>query len=305
VPSDWPNRTASRLVHAAGLQWHVQDMGFGPPLLLIHGTGSAGQSWRDVAPLLAGRFRVIVPDLPGHGFTSSPDFARFSLPGMADSMRGLLSALGVKPAVVVGHSAGAAVLVQMALNNYIAPRVIISVNGALLPLAGMPRWIFSPLAQVLARTSLVPRLLAVRAANTNSIRRLIEDTGSRLDAEGIRLYQELVKRPTHVAAALAMMANWNLNPLVADLGRLRTSLKLLVASRDRTISPATADRVCERVPSARIVSLGHFGHLAHEEQPRAVSAEITRLARESEVPSVLAGSATEGEPSWQQYLMQS
>ena len=66
---DWPNRTYSRFVQAARLRWHVQLMGDGPALLLLHGTGAATHSWRALAPLLAERFTVVAPDLPGHGFT--------------------------------------------------------------------------------------------------------------------------------------------------------------------------------------------------------------------------------------------
>lgn len=69
--ADWPNRAASRFVTASGLTWHVQAMGApeAPVLLLLHGTGAATHSWAGLAPLLAARFRVIAPDLPGHGFT--------------------------------------------------------------------------------------------------------------------------------------------------------------------------------------------------------------------------------------------
>ena len=56
----------------AGLRWHVQMMGTGPQVLLLHGAGAATHSWRDVAPLLARDFTVIAPDLPGHGFTDTP-----------------------------------------------------------------------------------------------------------------------------------------------------------------------------------------------------------------------------------------
>ena len=66
---DWPNRHSSRFVEAGGIQWHVQEMGSGPVVLLLHGTGSATHTWGSLAPLLADDFRVLAPDLPGHGFT--------------------------------------------------------------------------------------------------------------------------------------------------------------------------------------------------------------------------------------------
>lgn len=47
---DWPNRAASRFVEVGGIHWHVQQLGQGPVLLLLHGTGAATHSWRDIAP---------------------------------------------------------------------------------------------------------------------------------------------------------------------------------------------------------------------------------------------------------------
>jgi len=278
---DWPNREYSRFVVAGGLEWHSQDMGAGPTLLLVHGTGASSHSWRDVAPLLATRFRVIAPDLPGHGFTSTPQPDGFSLPGMASALSGLLRAMKVDPVIVVGHSAGAAVLVRMTLDDLIAPESIISINGALLPLTGVPRWVFAPMARLLARASFIPRLVARRAEHPGVVEKLLADTGSRLDRAGIQLYQQLVRKPEHVAGALCMMANWDLESLALDIAGLRTPLHLLTASGDRTISPADAERVCARTASARISSLGQLGHLAHEERPRIVSNEIVRWAIQS------------------------
>ena len=106
--ADWPNRDASRFVEVGGLRWHVQLMGAGPTLLLVHGAGAATHSWRALMPLLARRFRVIAPDLPGHGFSDPLKARELSLPGMARALGALLRAMDVSPRVVVGHSAGAA-----------------------------------------------------------------------------------------------------------------------------------------------------------------------------------------------------
>jgi magnesium chelatase accessory protein len=275
---DWPHREASRFVSAGNINWHVQQFGSGPVLLLVHGTGASTHSWRDVAPLLAERFTVIVPDLPGHGRTSAPTFEQFSLPAMSTALGALLRRLRLDAALAVGHSAGAAILARMTLDGQIAPRLLVSINGALLPLTGLPGWLFAPIARVLARSSLVPQWMARRAAGDATIERLVADTGSHLDAHGIALYRQLAQRPAHVAGALAMMANWNLPSLARDLPRLKTPLTLLTASADRTIAPEQADRVRALLPTARVISLGALGHLAHEERPREVVRIVLELA---------------------------
>ena len=110
---DWPNRAASRFVLAGGLRWHVQVMGQGPVMLLLHGAGAATHSWRDLAPRLARDFTVVAPDLPGHGFTQTPNAAGLSLNGMARGVTSLLKALDLRPQLAVGHSAGAAIALRL------------------------------------------------------------------------------------------------------------------------------------------------------------------------------------------------
>ena len=276
---DWPNREASRFVRAAGIRWHVQQMGTGPILLLLHGTGAATHSWRSLAPLLANRFTVIAPDLPGHGFTQAPPSHRLSLPGMAQSLRGLLEALGASPAMAAGHSAGAAILARMSLDGTIAPRRLVSLNGALLPLRGAPGHLFAPLAKLMASVPLVPRLFAWHAAERRVVERLIRETGSTLDPAGLEFYRRLARNPGHVAAALGMMANWELDALKRDLPRLQAPLVLVVGANDRTIPPADSSRVQILLPKATLVTLPGLGHLAHEERPQDVADLIVRQAR--------------------------
>ncbi|MFZ5558062.1 MAG: alpha/beta fold hydrolase BchO [Pseudomonadota bacterium] len=278
---DWPNRHASRFVKAAGLRWHVQQLGTGPAVLLLHGTGAATHSWRGLAPLLARHFTVVAPDLPGHGFTDLPPSRRLSLPGMAEDVAALLHTLSIEPLVAVGHSAGAAVLARMALDSAIAPRALASLNGALLPLSGVPGRLFPPMAKLLAATPLVPRVFAWRAGERAAVERLIRSTGSALEPAGTEYYARLVRSADHVGATLAMMANWDLRPLQLDLPRLRVPLTLVVGTDDRTVPPSEARRAKALVPSARIVTLPGLGHLAHEERPEAVAELLFGIAREA------------------------
>jgi magnesium chelatase accessory protein len=253
-------------------------MGEGPSLLLIHGTGAATHSWRGLLPLLAQHFSVVALDLPGHGFTQSPPAHRLSLPGMSTDVGALLRKLEVRPEIAVGHSAGAAILARMCLAGRIAPRLLVALNGAFMPFGGIATHLFSPLAKLLVLNPLVPRVFAWQASHAGAVERLIANTGSTIDQEGVALYRKLVRNPVHVAAALRMMANWKLEPLLHDLPRLAPTLVLVTAANDQSISPTVAQQVREILPNAMIERLPALGHLAHEEQPQLIAHLIEKYA---------------------------
>lgn len=279
LPTGWPNRQSSRFVQSGGLTWHVQVAGTGPVLLLVHGTGAATHSWRDVLPLLAAHFTVVAPDLPGHGFTSAPAGHRLSLPAMARDLKNLVETLGLPPALAMGHSAGAAILARMVIDGLIAPSGLVSLNGAFLPLGGTAGPIFAPLARLLVGLPVLPQLFAWRAGDPRVVNRLLAGTGSRLDPAGVALYVRLVRNPGHAAAALRMMASWDLAPLVRDLPKLKIPLLLVAGAGDRAIPPADAARVAALVPGSRVVTWPALGHLAHEEDPAATATLVRDFAR--------------------------
>lgn len=277
LPTDWPGRAHSRLVDAGGLRWHVQVSGHGPTVLLLHGTGAAGHSWRELGLRLAHAATVVVPDLPGHGFSQALRPA--TMGAMARALAALLRALALPPARwVIGHSAGAALGARLVLDGHAAPEALLAVNGALQPFDGLPGLLFPPLARWLAGGAVLPRLVAWRATDPAAVRRLVAATGSRLDDEGLALYRRLMREPAHVAGALAMMADWDLPALWHALPRLACPLGLIVGERDGTVPPAQAAAVAARVPGAQVLRLAGLGHLAHEEAPQRVAEAITALA---------------------------
>ena len=119
--------------------------------------------------------------------------------------------------------------------------------------------------------------------------RLIGGTGSVLDAEGERLYGRLVSSSSHVAAAMQMMANWDLQPLVRDLPRLPCDLLLIAASSDRSVPPDVARRVRKLVARSSLEIIPRYGHLLHEEVPKLVADRITDAA---EARSILPSAKT-------------
>ncbi len=275
---DWPNRAASRFCNAGGIRWHVQIAGQGPVLLLLHGTGAATHSWRGMLAPLAENFTVVAPDLPGHGFTEQPAKSGMTLPGMAKGVAALLDTLGLQPVYAAGHSAGAAVAAEMCLARHIAPKALVSLNGAMLPLPfhGVAAPLMGPLAKLFASNPLVPMLFAWQAADGAVVRKLLNGTGSTIDADGEKFYARLARRSGHAGAALTMMANWDLKTFAQRLAGLKTRLLLVVGENDRSIPPSDAQRIQLLLPEAQIRRLPGLGHLAHEERP----AEVAELLRE-------------------------
>ena len=281
--ADWPYRAFSRFVQADRLRWHVQVLGqavgTAPVLLLVHGTGAATHSWAPLVPYLEDRFTLVIPDLPGHGFTHAPVSSRLSLPGMARGLGRLLDELGLKPDLAVGHSAGAAILIRMALDGTIDPKGLVSLAGALEPYPGSNGPVMSTLARVLFLNPVVPWAFSLRARSDSVIDNYLKATGSKL-TETRTYYARLARTPAHAGAALGMMANWDLEPLQDGFKDLKVPLLLVSGHKDGMIAESVGEMVAGKAPHARHVVLQGLGHLAHEEDPAGVAALLLDFADE-------------------------
>ena len=273
----WPNSAASRFVEAAGFRWHVQVAGSGPSLLLLHGTGAASFSWGDVLPLLTPRFTVIVPDLPGHGFTEAPDRDLLTLPGVARACGALLASLGHSPVLAAGHSAGAAVIIRMALDGRFAPTRLVGVNPALVPPPALYRELVAPFLHRLVTTRLVAAPAAALARREGVIASLLRATRTSVPSGNRWLYEQMLGSERRVHDVLTMMAGWSLPELVADLPRLRVPLHLVAGTRDPWIALDDLRSLARTTPGC-ILDTMPGGHLLQEEQPAAVAQHLTESA---------------------------
>ena len=114
------NPEIARSVQAAGITTNYHDVGDGFPALFIHGSGpgvSAWANWRLVMPALSERLRVIAPDMAGFGFSERPAGIRYDLDTWVAQAIGLLDALGLEQADVVGNSFGGALALAMAIRH--------------------------------------------------------------------------------------------------------------------------------------------------------------------------------------------
>jgi len=276
-PDDWPGRALSRIVPSKPHRWHVQVTGTGPDVLLLHGAGASSHSWAALIPYLAAQHRVIALDLPGHGWTRSPR-GRARLVDVAADIAGLCQQEAWVPSLVIGHSAGGAVSLELARQGRIHPERLVIVNGALENFRGAAGWLFPAMAKLLALNPLTGLLISGGGRSVQQVRSILSSAGTELDDAGLSRYARLIQRRAHVDGTLAMMAQWSLDDLNRALAQITTPTLFVHGERDGAVAVRVAERAAAAMPAAKLVTLPGVGHLAHEEVPDRVAAEILRFA---------------------------
>ena len=277
LPSDWPLREHSEFVHCAGTLWHIQRIGSGPVILLLHGTGSSTHSMAGLAEHLSHQFTCLLVDLPGQGFTPPIEEREHLLTAMARAISLLCKQLELDPDYVIGHSAGAAVGIRMCLDGYIDPRGLLSINGALLPFGAFIEPIMLKAARALSRSPRVSQFLAQRGTGESDVRRALRDTGATISEPMIQRYTTLISQPEHIEGTLRMMGGWELGQLAKDLPQLTTPIHLVGCAKDHIVPAIRAHRATRELPNATAVTLDDAGHLIHEADPERITGEFLRF----------------------------
>ena len=257
--------------------WHVQEMGAGPVVLLLHGAGGATHSFRHLVPLLAQTHRVIAIDLPGQGFTVLGARSRCGLNATAEDIKALCGQEGWQPVALIGHSAGAALALRVA--QIMPVGAVVGINAALGKFDGVAGWVFPIMAKVLALTPLVATLFSKYAGTPAQVHQLLMATGSKIDREGEAQYLHLLRMASHVDATLSMMSQWELGGLLEGLARQKVSCLLITASGDRAVPATVSQKAAALMPDARWVDLPGYGHLVHEEAADKVVPLILNFLR--------------------------
>ena len=120
-------------IRAAGLETNYHDLGAGDPVLLIHGSGpgvTAWANWRVTMPALARTHRVIAPDMAGFGYTERVPGTQYGMDLWVDHLVGLLDALGIGAAHLVGNSFGGALALAMAVRHPQRVRKLVLMGAA-------------------------------------------------------------------------------------------------------------------------------------------------------------------------------
>jgi 2-hydroxymuconate-semialdehyde hydrolase len=259
-------------VRAAGIQTNVHDAGSGYPVLLIHGSGpgvSAYANWRLTMPALSGSHRVVAPDVVGFGFTERPQGFVYAMEHWIRHIVGVMDALEIDCANVVGNSFGGALSLALAIRH---PRrvkrlVLMGSVGVRFQITSEldAIWGYQPSFQAMRR------LLSMFSRDRNYV-----------DDELARIRYEASIRPGFQESYSAMFPaprqRW-VDGLASpeEAVRVLPHETLIVHGReDRVIPLSNAYKLLELIPQSQLHVFGHCGHWTQIEQ----AARFNRLLLE-------------------------
>ena len=260
---------------------HLLEAGVGEPVVFLHGGGGIGAEHIAVAARLASRFRVILPDRPGHGLSDEFDYRRDLVKANVDFVRALLDALGVQRAALVGNSYGGFMALCSALTH--PTRVLRLVHLSFSPcltrrLPLMMRLTVAPvLGPLLGATVGRPSVRSTRFFFSKLIVAHIE----RMPAALIELEALHGRRHRHSTASLFKegFTTRGFRPryvLLSELPRVRVPTSFLWAEHDAFMTVEEGRPIARLVPGARFDVIPGAGHLPSWDEPEATARLIER-----------------------------
>lgn len=261
----------------AGHRLAYFDEGKGPVVLLIHGIPTSSQLWRDIIPVLAKTHRVIAPDMLNYGKSDKPAGADVSIAAQSHLMVGLLDALGVARADIVGHDIGGGVAQLLAVNYPQRVEKLVLASSVCFDSWPIPE--FKPLLDPAAEAgmSLDEFTAMMRSFLPQGVHRQHALDSVALD----RLMQpwegEQGKR--------ALFRNFRrLNPeytqAIADqLGQIDCPTLILWGRQDPFQKPVYAEKLQRAIPGARLKWFDQASHWLMEEIPDEVAAELNAFLK--------------------------
>jgi pimeloyl-ACP methyl ester carboxylesterase len=257
--------------------------GDGPDVLLIHGLGAAKSSFFDCAALLAeAGYRVHALDLPGFGGSSKPATAPYTATWFADAVGGVMDALEIESAHVVGNSMGGRVALELGLRR---PERVRSI-AALCPAVAFVRRDFHPLVRLLRpelgllphklRRGMVERRLWSMFCDPDALDPSVADV---VVDEFQRIYGSAGARVAFYAAARNIYLDrpFGRDGFYPRLAALEPPALFVWGTHDRLIPPGFGTHVAAALPDAEQIVLDRCGHVPQVERPEQTAALLRRL----------------------------
>ena len=263
-----------------GLRIRYVRTGIGPHVVLIHGFGSSIWTWKDVIPDLARDHDVVALDLPGFGASDQPrDLSFASLPR---SVLGVMDALGIPRATLVGNSLGGATSVDVAVHHPERVLSLVLVDSAGYNLAAGDRPFFVRLAGSRAGP-LLERLPLRRFLVRRALAQVFHDPAL-VTAERVEEYLAPIARPGALAALRSLNASGDgvAALFAARVGDVAVPTLIVWGSDDRWIPLEQGRRFEAAIRGSRLLVIPECGHMPQEERPAELLAAVRRFLAAAE-----------------------
>lgn len=267
-----------RAVRVGELEIFYRELGAGPPLLMLHGTGPGASGWANfssTAEAFADRYRVIVPDLPRYGRSSKIAIAGPRLTVLSRHVDGFLEAISADRVHVIGNSMGGQVAMKLAIDRpERVDRLVVMGSPPLGPSVMGP----SPAESIRLIEAYYKGDGPSRDKMRQLIRSMVYDPRFATDERIEERY--LASIDPEVIAANAGPA-WEKETLEGQLDRLTSPVLVVWGQDDRAASLDVGLRLVRQLPNGRMVVFSHCGHWAHIERAAEFNALVgTFLAAE-------------------------
>ena len=251
---------ASRFVDIDGLSVRYRDEGKGPPLVLLHGTGSSLDTWDAWAGALSAHFRVIRMDLPGFGLTGPNEDDDYRIERYVAFLEAFRSRFGLESFALAGNSLGGQIAWSYAVAHPQEVSALVLVDPAGYRI-DRPALVFR-LAKIPGLAWLLSRL-DPGPMTAKTLRDAYGDQ-SKVTPALVERYRKLALRQGNRRAFVARAALRD-EDRSADIGKVRAPTLILWGAQDRLIPVAHARRFEHAIPSARLIIYEGVGHVPMEE----------------------------------------
>jgi pimeloyl-ACP methyl ester carboxylesterase len=282
----------SRTFRSQQLALHFADWGGDlPVLILLHGGNDHGRSWDRIACALSDRFRVIAPDLRGHGDSGWSDDGHYSITAHVQDLLALYDALGIESAPILAHSMGGLIALRFAGLYPAAVSRLILLDSATRSITEAA-WLATPVEH---RITTYFEKLRKAAAATPRPYPSVADAAARLKVKNPTLSDELACHLADHATRIGEdgMRRWKFDPRARVLApydlspeekrRLRWQVTAPVLMLDGALSYGAPDRVPLDLPSVERVIVAGAGHWVHHDRPEEVIAKVRAFLNDDQV----------------------
>jgi pimeloyl-ACP methyl ester carboxylesterase len=270
----------SRTAEVDGVKLHYLIAGHGPTVILLHGFAETSRMWRPIIPLLADRFTVIAPDLPGIGDSSIPA-DKIDMKTSATHIHALARSLGVEKAHVVGHDIGLMVAYAYATQFSTETEKLV-VMDAFLP--GVPGWeaIYNdPNVWHFRFNGEYPEALVKGRERTYFEyfwNVLAADKTHSIPEADRKAYTEAYSKPGRMRAAWAYFASWpQLAKDFAQLSQNKLTMPVLSIGGEKSLGNELAQQMKLVATDVNVVVLKDTGHWILEERPRETADALVKF----------------------------